>query len=265
MKVKSFAKIDLGYSVYKKRKNITKHDFESIFILVESVYDDIEIIKIDKNVDDVHYYNETNEIYVYSRLVYKTLEWIRQTYRIKNHYRINIKKRIPIGAGLGGGSSNAAVIMKSILELEGIKEINYKDVVNKLGADIPFFLSGYKTVYVSDCGSTLEDLSGQFKLSYEVHLMNVNVNTKLVFEKFDDNQWHVIKNNFKTIIKNLKENIVTNIYNDLQEHCFELYPNIRYKYNELLREGFYTILSGAGSSFICIKLKDKENQVIHEN
>lgn len=48
MKVKSFAKIDLGYSVYKKQKNFTKHDFESIFILVENIYDDIEITKIEK-------------------------------------------------------------------------------------------------------------------------------------------------------------------------------------------------------------------------
>ena len=265
MKVKSFAKIDLGYSVYKKQKNFTKHDFESIFILVENIYDDIEITKIEKNIDDVHYYNETNEIYVYSRLVHKTLEWIRHTYHIKNHYRINIKKRIPIGAGLGGGSSNAAAIMKYILEFEGIKEINYKDVVNKLGADIPFFLSGYKTAYISDYGSVLEDLTGQFKLNYEVYLMNVNVNTKIVFEKFDDNSWHVIKNNFKIIIKNLKENIVANIHNDLQEYCFELYPNIKYKYNELLSDGFYTILSGAGSSFIRMKLKNKEDLIINEN
>lgn len=253
MKVQSFAKIDLGLSVYKKKKSNSKHEFESIFILVENVFDDIEIIPINKRVDDVHYYNETNEFYVYSRLVYKTLEWLRKNYSIKNYYRINITKRIPIGGGLGGGSSNAAAIMKAILELEGIDKIDYNSVVENLGADIPFFLSGFKMAYISGNGSQIKDLTGNFRIKYEVHLMNVNVNTRLVYEKFDDNSLHVIRNNFESIISNLKKGIISNIYNDLQEHCFELYPIIKHKFKELQKDDYYTILSGAGSSFICIK------------
>ncbi|WP_031488872.1 4-(cytidine 5'-diphospho)-2-C-methyl-D-erythritol kinase [Ureaplasma canigenitalium] len=258
MKIKSYAKVNFGLSVFRKQKDHSKHDFESIFILLDSVYDDIEIFINNRNYDEVRYYNETGEIFVYSKLVYCMLDYMRKTYCFKDYFKINIRKRIPIGGGLGGGSSNAASIMRMIMEIEKIKNINVEEIVEELGTDIPFFLSGYRIAYVSKSGTSLKDLTKLFKLKYEIHLMDINVNTKLIYELFDSNKYHVIKNNYWQIINDLKRKKMPDVYNDLQESCFTLYPNIKHKYTELTNNGYFALLSGAGSSFICIKNKEKK-------
>lgn len=79
MQVKAFAKISLGLSVFKKQNNLQKHNFESIFLLSNDLYDDIDVQISANNRDSIHYYINEQEVHVYSKLVYYVLDWLRKT------------------------------------------------------------------------------------------------------------------------------------------------------------------------------------------
>ncbi|KEZ23446.1 hypothetical protein [Ureaplasma diversum] len=254
MQVRAFAKVSLGLSVFKKQNNLKKHDFESIFLISDQLYDvvNVEINNIKR--DSVHYFIDDKEIYVYSKLVYRVLDWLRKDYNLQNYYKINIHKKIPIGSGLGGGSSNAAAIMNAIAQIEQLNQFDLKQVA-KLGSDIPFFLTNYKAGYIKGDGASVEEIIVPDDFSFDLHLMNVNVNTKLVYQLFDSNSIHVIRNDFHKIINDLKKGSIQNVYNDLEDYCFKLYPNIQHQYQELKQKYEYVLLSGSGSTFVCYKKK----------
>ncbi|MCV3743477.1 hypothetical protein OF377_01060 [Ureaplasma sp. ES3154-GEN] len=252
--IKAHAKINLGFNILKKNDNCQKHDFESIFIRVDNLYDEVQISESPKPYDIVNYYINNNEILVYSRLIYKTLDYLRSQKFTKKYYWIKIIKNIPIGSGLGGGSSDAAAVFKGILEPADLNKLNYYEIGTLLGADIPFFLSDYSSAYVTNLGTALMDLSGFIKFKYNVHILNINVNTQLIYQKYDQFEKEQPKNNYISIIDQLKENqIPTMILNDLQQHCFDLYPMIKYRYDELRKQtNDLVLLSGSGSSLISI-------------
>lgn len=254
MQVKAFAKISLGLSVFKKQNNLQKHNFESIFLLSNDLYDDIDVQISANNRDSIHYYINEQEVHVYSKLVYYVLDWLRKNYSLQNYYKIKINKRIPIGSGLGGGSSNAAAIMTAISKIEQLPEFDLKQVAS-IGSDIPFFLTKYKVGHIKGDGAIIEEIDIPLDFNFDLHLMNVNVNTKLVYQLFDSNTLHVIRNDFNKIIKDLKNGLIENIYNDLEEYCFKLYPNIFHQYQKLKESYEKVLLSGSGSTFVCYKKK----------
>jgi 4-diphosphocytidyl-2-C-methyl-D-erythritol kinase len=77
-------------------------------------------------------------------LVYRALDQLRQELHLRQGVRAILTKRIPVGRGLGGGSSDAAAALIALLRLTGkrIKAAHLAEIASKLGADVPFFLHG---------------------------------------------------------------------------------------------------------------------------
>ena len=137
--VRSFAKINLHLRVLHKRAD-GFHELRTVFHTV-SLADRIHIdfqrarrteLRIDGNVD------------IPNNLVLRAAEAVLQTMGITARLSFRLDKRIPVGAGLGGGSSNAAAVLLSVPVLAGVAVPLEKlvELGTELGSDVPFFLYG---------------------------------------------------------------------------------------------------------------------------
>lgn len=165
----------------------------------------------------------------------------------KTHSLI-LQKNLPICAGLGGGSSDAACFLLLMNEELNLK-IPKKKLIQlglKLGSDVPFFLSGFKSANVSGTGEIItefDDIIPKLHFTFP----DIQCSTALVYKEFDQNPFDFDKNiklakDFKT--QNTKTLLTHNntLLNDLFTPCVNLYP----KMSVFLEHNFF--LSGSGSS-----------------
>ena len=125
MVLKSYAKINLTLSVNKKLKN-GLHNIQSIYCLI-NLYDKIFIKKIiNSNSDKISFNGPFSQhINKSHNSVKKVLNVLRKNRIIHDYYSIKVKKKIPVFAGFGGGSSNAATLIKYLTKKK-IKKRGFK-------------------------------------------------------------------------------------------------------------------------------------------
>ncbi len=137
MKIKSFSKINLTLRVLKKFKN-GMHNIETNSTLV-NLFDDIDIKKNKK--DKIIFKGKfKNKINLKKNSIKETIKILRNLKIIENFYKIVVKKNIPVYAGLGGGTSNSASIVKYFAK----NRLDKKLVLNcekKIGSDFRLFLN----------------------------------------------------------------------------------------------------------------------------
>ena len=152
--LKSPAKINIYLKVLKKRSD-GYHELESAFQLI-NLYDELEA-SITKY-EEIRIECSPNTIKLEENIIFKAVQLVKSKYKVKQGIYIKLKKEIPIGAGLGGGSSNAASALLALNNLWGleISQTNLLKLGKDLGADVPFFLNG-KNAYVSGIGDKLKE------------------------------------------------------------------------------------------------------------
>lgn len=130
------AKINLGLEIIRKRDD-GFHDIATVFQTV-SLFDRIRMNASERDTVDII----GTDIPIHENLVTKCLETVRPLDRDNRSWRIEIDKRIPIAAGLGGASTDVAAVL-AVLEAHGaLGEIPVEEVALRLGSDIPFLLRG---------------------------------------------------------------------------------------------------------------------------
>ncbi len=153
----SHAKINLGLYVLGKLPT-GYHQIETGFCFIEWK-DHFDVKLSDEyvlNISDKSIPNDENN------LISKAYHAFERYVGLKNHYTFNIRKSIPAGAGLGGGSSNAALTLRILNKTEkaGLNEEDLIDISRTLGADVPFFIRG-KTGIGRGLGHDIEPLDIQ--------------------------------------------------------------------------------------------------------
>ena len=258
MKQKSFAKVNIFLKITGLEEFDGKilHTLNSRFMLVKSLFDEIEFVpcKCDTfTIEGMNIPKEQNIIYkAYKELNIATgdLDIIEFFY---NH-KVVVKKNIPLGAGLGGGSSNAATFINMVNEACNLKR-NKDELAKigaKVGADVPFFIYGYESANVSGFGDTIEAFDEE-PLELEIITPNIHCNTAKVYQAFDECCLkEVSKNAGASLMLNSSKDILNSIkdpskLNDLYIPALNLCPTLK----EYAKEGNY--LSGSGSSFFRVK------------
>lgn len=138
-KLISPAKINLNLKVIKFDKNLQKHKLSSQIAIIK-LHDVIEI----KPSNDLSViYRDTNKkkIFVKNDIIKKTIKYFDKKYKKKSKFNILVDKKIPIGYGIGGGSSNAASILKYLYKFYKINPQNFFDDAPKLGSDVLLFFN----------------------------------------------------------------------------------------------------------------------------
>ena len=145
VKIKSYCKINLTLRILKKLRN-GYHNISSLITFC-NIYDEILISKIKGKKDKIKFFGKfKNGINVKTNTISKTLKLIRENKHLKfQSYKIEIKKNIPHGSGLGGGSSNAAHLLKYLNKKFKLSDNKIKTLSSKIGFDVPICLENKNT------------------------------------------------------------------------------------------------------------------------
>lgn len=248
--LQSPAKINLRLEILGKRTD-GYHEIRTIFQKI-SFYDDITLkvspqkcIKV--TVDDPSIPSDDKN------LAYKAAFLLMEDQKISAGVSIYIKKKIPSGAGLGGGSSNAATTLQG---LNRLFELNLKDkylqqLSMSLGADIPFFLSRTGTALATGIGEKIKPFNLQTKLWFLLIFPDFSISTSWAYNTYS--KYNLLTKRKKNIrLKNFIrtfETVIPLLLNDFESVVIPLYPEIKTIKDNLIRAGAAgSLLSGSGSS-----------------
>ncbi len=237
-KTKAYAKVNIGLKIVGKRED-GYHLLSSYFSLLP-LYDAIEI-KVDNGSGTAI---KGNEEYLENGedLMAKAVRIYKSETKLDFSVSITIKKNIPTRAGLGGGSSDAASVLRIINNhFKAITDSELLTLSQKIGADVPFFVSGFKTAYIEGIGEKIEER--QLPEEYEfIALFNSKpsgVSTSDAYSSLDK----------LSLSSNPLPNLAYPLTRDKYPNDFEKIEGVD-TYRELkdsLSDGDYLSLSGSGS------------------
>jgi len=187
-------------------------------------------------------------------LAYRAAESFREAFGISKGVRIRLLKRIPVGAGLGGGSSDAAAVLRGLCRLWGILPDFRKleKLAASLGSDVPFLLRP-GTAVVRGRGEVLHYVSWPFGIWYLLVYPGFGVSTRWAYRQVGKISLTSGREYFNLI--NLLENGIPPpenfwgiLENDFESVVEEEYPQVRWTRRRLEEQGaFVALLSGSGS------------------
>ena len=246
MVLKSYAKINLSLSVNKKLK-CGLHAIQSIFCMI-NLSDKIHIKKlINKNRDKTYFSGPCSKfISNTDNSILKTLKIMRKLKLISNYYSIRVDKKIPVFAGLGGGTSNAAAVFK-FLKKKKVDKITFNKIINYVGSDFRLFFHSHG--YLKSLSEVVK-ISKKYKLYFLIIYPNINCSTKEIYssvKKFSSERVFT-QNKLKNKISFIK--YINSKNNDLQLIVEKKYPIIKKLLKNIIKEkGCYlSKMSGSGSA-----------------
>jgi len=250
LKFKTPAKVNLGLHVHGKRED-GFHELETIFQMV-SLFDDVELellssgIKLECDTPGIPT-DDTN-------LVCKAALLLRKSYQVEGKgVSIRLKKKIPFGAGLGGGSGNAAGVLMGLNRLWDLNIDREKlfTLAAELGSDVPFFLTS-PCALGKGRGERLKVLESCSKFQVLLVFPGFPIATSWVYQNL---RLKLTKrpNNISILRKNLSLSNITSLgsqlYNDLESVVIQKFPEVKVVKDELWAWGALgVLLSGSGST-----------------
>lgn len=185
IQLKALAKINLGLDVLRRRED-GYHEVKMIMQTI-SLHDDLEIRRIktpEIQVKTNLYYLPTNE----NNLAYKAAKLLMDEFGIKEGVAIQLKKRIPVAAGMAGGSTDGAAVLWGMNQMYGLglsrQELMERGV--KLGADVPYCVQR-GTALAEGIGERLSVLPSMPKCTILIAKPGISVSTKFVYENLHAN------------------------------------------------------------------------------
>ncbi|MCX7857459.1 MAG: 4-(cytidine 5'-diphospho)-2-C-methyl-D-erythritol kinase [Deltaproteobacteria bacterium] len=254
------AKVNLFLRVVRKRED-GYHEIVSLVDLI-SLFDEIKIMDLKEDKIVVKkVFGEMPE--GEDNIIYRAVRLIKKQFEIKKGVYVEVTKRIPIGSGLGGGSSNAATVIKTLMQMWNLKisEEELLDLGKALGADVPLFLYG-KPCMIRGIGEKIAPITLP-TIWYVIVFPGVEIPTKEVYSNFKfvltktENDIK-LRNHFNAL-----EEIAGILENDLEDAAQRLCPRIKTIKEKLIKLGAKgASMSGSGSSvFGCFESKSDAERV----
>lgn len=269
------AKINIGLNITSKRDD-GYHLIQSVFMPIP-FYDIIEIIPSNNNDISFKYTGIEIESNTEDNLCVKAYRLMKKYFSIPV-FSIYLHKQIPIGSGLGGGSSDAAFTLKGINEIAKLNLNNkeLKHLAIKLGADCPFFIDNVPT-YAEGIGEQLKPIENKFYGKYLVIVIpNIFISTTKAYQNIKPQKPnYCLKDVYSSDFKHYKNTIK----NQFEEYAFAKYEQLNdIKINLYKKGAFFASMSGSGSAIFgifdfepsdnlipkynCIKMKISEDSFI---
>lgn len=255
MKINAYAKINLALNVVARRED-GYHELDMIMAPI-SLHDTLDVTLAKE--DSLSCDNE-KLVLDHDNTIVKAMQIMRDRYHIKEHFRIAITKRIPMQAGLAGGSADGAAMLKAInflcqLHLS-LKELAMIGV--EIGADVPFCI--YNTICrVQGIGEKIQPI--KFPISYFVLLIKPSsgVSTPQAFRQLNlDICSHPNIDHIVRLMEVGDESFLPLLKNSLEQSAFLLNRDIEHIKKALLNSKVSNgLMSGSGSSVFALS-KDKE-------
>lgn len=257
------AKINMGLNVIRKRPD-GYHDIQTFFYpinlfdtLIISEASQFEFICSEQNLS-----NENN-------LVVKAKNLLENELKLNIKLKIFLEKRIPVGAGLGGGSSDAAAALKGIIKFLhiSIDDPTLKNIARMCGADVPYFLNPVPC-YAEGIGDIITTLDCRIQYPILVVYPGFQISTKSAYENAIPAKPEY---SLKQLIEDCEIDFLfmeNKIKNDFEKFAFKQYPILAEIKKEFYKLGaMFALMSGTGSSIFGIfkELYKAEEALKHFN
>jgi 4-diphosphocytidyl-2-C-methyl-D-erythritol kinase len=241
------AKINLGLRILEKRTD-GYHDIETIFYPI-ALSDALEFVVLSGKAseDELAITGINIRTRPEKNLVIRAIRRLRTTYPVPL-LKIHLHKAIPAGAGLGGGSSDAACIIKSINKCFrfSITEAGLKNIALELGSDCPFFLNPVPSV-ATGRGEVLKTVSPILE-GYHIILLNPGflISTREAYHNCrPERQEASLEQLVASPVSEWRKLIV----NDFEDFVFKVYPQVGELKKALYKSGaVYSSMTGSGST-----------------
>lgn len=262
MKIYSFAKINLGLEVLGKRED----DYHEVRTLLQTIelYDVLHFqsIPADRIIlrgDHKHIpWDEKN-------LIHKAAQTLRQYHEVSTGIEVWVKKHIPPGKGLGGGSSNAAMTLYALDRLWGLNlgKRGLMELGKSLGTDVPYFFEGGLCLG-SGRGDEIEAVEDLPSYYCVLALPKTEILTASIYKRAGPFLTSDIKDS--KIIGFLKNRKLHLLENSLEETVFRSYPQLKAIKSLFQRsEPELSLMSGSGSCVFGLYLEEKKaKEVLRE-
>ncbi len=236
------AKVNLGLNVLSKRSD-GFHEIETCMLEVPLC----DVLEIQRS-EEFSFKSSglTIDAKTENNLCVKAFRLLEIEHNLTPVY-IHLRKNIPMGAGLGGGSSDATYVLLGLNELFDLKLSNeqLENYASQLGSDCPFFVHG-KVQLARGRGEKLEplnlDLSGKY-----LKLINpeIHIGTAEAYSNVKIGEGNSIEESLRSPIQCWK----MTLNNSFESHAFEVYPELAKIKDDLYKEGaVYAAMSGSGST-----------------
>ena len=238
MKINTYAKINLNLKISKDIED-GLHNISSLIVPID-LYDSIEIKETNADVDKIQFDKEGISE---ENTISKSLNLLRSRSNLPGFFHIIIEKNIPIEAGLGGGSSNAAGIISILTKKYNLQMPTYREIAVNVGSDVPFFITG-KPANILGIGDIVNPENLQKDINMILVVPNEKISTRHAFSMFDELSQDNLEINEYEGLK---------IFNDFWIPAQTLEPNllkIKNNLESITNLEFY--LSGSGSSMFSL-------------
>lgn len=236
------AKINLGLNILKKRDD-QYHDISSVFYPVLDTFDILEVI----HSDNFSFSSSGIEIPRGINICEKAWRLLHADFKIGN-VRIHLHKKIPIGAGLGGGSSDGSFTLKVLNELFelNMSTSELERYALQIGADCPFFIENIPK-HVEGIGDVMSSIDLDLS-EYNIKLIDpeIHISTKEAYT-------NVVPRKPKFSVKEILESPIkqwkNKLNNDFERSAFQRHIGIGRLKDRLYKEGaIYASMTGSGSA-----------------
>lgn len=248
IKLKALAKINLGLDVVRRRED----GYHEVRMVMQTIhlYDQLFIQKSETPGIQIHSnlsFLPVNE----NNLVYKAGKLLMDEFDIHTGVSVELNKRIPVAAGMAGGSTDAAAMLYGMNQLFGLK-LKRKDLMERgvqIGADVPYCIMR-GTALAEGIGEKLSSLPPMVKCPVLIAKPAVSVSTKFVYQnlKLNEQTPHPDIDALITDIRNSDlDNICADMGNVLETVTIPNYPVIAQIKEQMLKSGAKaSMMSGSG-------------------
>jgi len=265
--VPSFAKLNLDLRVLHRRPD-NFHELRSIFQTISLK----DTLRIEFDFAKRTQIDLSSSIDIADNLVVRAAKLLLEEIKVKAWVRFSLKKKIPMGAGLGGGSSNAAAVLLALPALAG-KRIPMPELIRfaeTLGSDVPFFLYGGTALGIGR-GTELYPLPDLPAYHVLVVSTGVHVSTAQAYQALNRDVTNALTSpasspilrEFQTISWNLANGRLEQLplKNDFETVVFQQHPNLAAVVRKLRRTGATcAMMTGSGSAIFGIFTSQAEAQ-----
>ncbi len=244
MKILAPAKINIGLRIIRKRSD-NYHDIQTVFYPIH-LSDELEIVKADR-----HEFYSNIKLDDDANLCLRALDFFCERTGINAEVKMVLKKNIPVGAGLGGGSSDAAAVLLALQDIYGhpLCEIELLNIAEQLGSDVPFFLKK-APAYATGKGEMIEPLKYRLNAFILTVTPDVGVSTPLAYSLVTPSGEKA--ESLREVLLGLGDEIhryKDTVVNDFEKPVFGKFPVIGQIKSEMYASGAdFALMSGSGSS-----------------
>ena len=250
----------LNLNLYVKEKLDNGYHLLKSDICFLDLYDEIIIKR--SNLNKINVSNKSTFFFKEENILSKTLNYFNSEFKNQNKFNITLKKNIPIGAGLGGGSSDSATLLLGLRYFYNInsshsKKITLKKLMEiglKIGSDVPACIMG-RSLQLSGFGEKLKKISVEKNYKFLLIYPNKVLSTKQVFNNFNFEKVKTRKALFFNKIK---------IFNSLENVSQSIEPEIK-KILNILKSFEKIIAFGmSGSGSCCFGIFKNSKDLIND-